>query len=98
MTLPYTFHRLAASELEAAEDSYERERPGAGPRFATAVEAAITLLRQHPEAAPVLRGAIRGKVVHRYPYTIYYRVKGGALRILAVAHQSRAPLYWLGRR
>jgi plasmid stabilization system protein ParE len=66
--LPYTFHRLAALELEAAEDAYETERVGAGSRFTSAVEAAITLLRQHPESAPVVRGAIRGKVLHRYPY------------------------------
>jgi len=87
VTRPFVFHRLAASELGAAEHSYEKERPGKGLRFVTVVEAAISLLTQHPESAPVVRGAIRGKVLQRYPYTIYYTVKDDTLRILAVAHQ-----------
>jgi len=96
--LPYTFHRLAALEFEAAEDSYETGRRGEGPRFTSTVEEAPFLLRQHPEAAPVVRGEVRAKTLKRYPYKIYYRIKGDSLRILAVAHQKRAPLYWLGRR
>ena len=36
-------------------------------------------------------------VVHHYPYSIFYRASAETLRVLAVAHQSRRPDYWVER-
>ncbi len=36
--------------------------------------------------------------LRRFPYTLVYRVHGELLTVLAVAHQSRSPEYWVGRR
>jgi plasmid stabilization system protein ParE len=95
--LPYEFSPIARLELEQAVETYEIESPGMGLRFADEVESAILLLRQFPESAPVLRGRIRAKVVAGFPFTIHYSLKPAGLRVLAVAHQRRQPLYWLGR-
>ena len=95
--LPYEFSPIARLELERVVDTYEIESPGTGLRFADEVESAILLLRQFPKSAPVLRGRIRAKVVTGFPFTIYYSPKPAVLRVLAVAHQRRQPLYWLGR-
>ena len=49
------------------------------------------------ESAPVIRGEVRGKVVSRFPYTLMYRVEGGFVLVLAVAHQKQRPEYWIDR-
>jgi hypothetical protein len=36
--------------------------------------------------------------MRRFPFSIVYSVGGDNLRVLAVAHQSRRPRYWRGRR
>ena len=33
-----------------------------------------------------------------FPYSLVYTVSGDEIRILAVAHHSRRPGYWTGRK
>jgi plasmid stabilization system protein ParE len=99
--LGYEFHPLASRELEASADLLESERLGIGLEFAAAVDHAISQVRDHPESAPVARGSVRSKLIlpsGRWPYTIYYRVTGDRIRVLAVGHQKRQPFYWVSRR
>lgn len=97
MNLPFEFHPLAEAELEEAAAYLEAETPGIGLDFLEVVEAALKDISDFPASCPVVRGTVRGKVISRFRYTIYYRIKVDHIRVLAVAHQSRAPFYWLGR-
>jgi hypothetical protein len=36
--------------------------------------------------------------MRRFPYSLIYTVIGDEVRILAVAHHSRRPGYWRGRK
>jgi hypothetical protein len=36
--------------------------------------------------------------IHRFPYSLVYRVQGGRIRVIAVAAQRRRPGFWRGRR
>lgn len=47
---------------------------------------------------PYFRGETRRYVFNRYPYSLFYRVVGGVVRVLAVAHDKRRVAYWSGRR
>lgn len=93
-----TFNPAARRELRDARDVYEDEREGLGDEFVAAVEEAIDLLRRHPEAAPQIAPQVRRCVVRRFPYSVIYTfLQKDHLSILAVAHQSRRPFYWIGR-
>jgi putative addiction module component (TIGR02574 family) len=46
----------------------------------------------------IWHGSVRAKILSGFPYTVFYSIKPGELRILAVAHQHQQPMYWLGRR
>jgi toxin ParE1/3/4 len=93
-----TFNRLAERELAEAVEFYESARLGLGEEFLEEVEHATVFLGRYPEAAPRVGGAIRRFVLPRFPYFLIYRPLGsGRIRILAVAHQRRRPLYWIGR-
>ncbi len=54
----------------------------------------------YPEASPVVHPkGIRRKVLRKFPYNLHYTcsIKSDLIVILAVAHQSRRPLYWINR-
>ena len=92
------FHRLAERELAEAVDYYEQQRRELGVEFLGAIQRSVDFLGRYPEAAPKIRGDLRAFVLLRFPYSLIYRpLSSAAIRILAVAHHSRLPLYWSRR-
>lgn len=93
-----TFHPAARRELRDARDRYEDEREGLGDEFLAKVGEATDLLADYPKSAPEVAPQVRRCVVGRFPYSIIYTLLDkDHLSILAVAHQSRRPFYWIGR-
>ena len=62
-----------------------------------AMQAAQRLLK-YPEMGVKTGHGARRFVMHDYPYTLIYRVMPETIIIVAVAHHSRRPGYWAGRR
>ena len=93
-------HPAAAEELIEAVDFYESKQPGLGGDFFDEIEAAVDVILDAPERWPLIYQAddTRGYLVSRFPYRIYYRPFGSGWRIIAVAHGSRQPDYWRGRK
>ena len=92
----------ASAELEDAALWYERQRAGLGADLTLAVDEALTLLEQWPRLGhpiPQLRADIPARLVpvQRFPYTVVYMEWHNAIRVLAIAHERRAPGYWLTR-
>lgn len=94
----YSFHPDAEAELAEAADYYEARRPGLGKIFAGEVTRTISLIRDYPDSGAPMAASRRRMLVRRFPYTIVYRQDGDSVLIVAVAHQSRRPGYWRGRR
>lgn len=93
----YSFHPAADRELLKAFNYYEDRVERLGYDFLSEVEDAVQFLLAHPEAAPRVAAEVRSYTMDRFSYSIIYRVRKDHLRILAVAHQSRRPFYWIGR-
>ena len=91
------FHRLAEQELFEAVEHYEGQANGLGAEFLQVVEEGCELLIRHPKAARIVTADARRLVLKRFPYNLVYSFVDGELRILAVAHQTRSPSYWLRR-
>ena len=89
----------SAAEEELAESAlyYLDESPQAALNFEEVIEDAIFSIAEAPNRYPVYDGDIRVKVVDTFPFSIFYRVRGGEIQILSIAHQSRKPGYWEGR-
>ncbi len=92
-----SFNPLAERELNDAAQYYEVESPGLGAAFLAEVEHACRRITEYPEAAPVALGAIRHRLLRRFPYALLYRLHGDTVRILAVMNLKRRPTYWSGR-
>lgn len=89
----------AKAELQEAADWYEARRSGGASASLAAVEYAFTQIADHPERYPVWQGAsgFRRVLVSRYPYLVFYQLRGETAIVHAVAHTSRRPGYWLER-
>ena len=91
------FHPLAERELTEAVWYYELESRGLGGTFLDEVERGLDQIAVHPEAAPVLSGSVRRRLLRKFPYALLYKIKPNAIRILAVMNLRRRPAYWVGR-
>ena len=93
-------HPAALQELLEAVDWYEAREAGLGGDLLDDVEKGVDAILQAPEQWPFFdeEAGIRGYLLSRFPYRLYYRPKGGTWQILAIAHGARQPDYWRGRR
>lgn len=101
MRLPVRFEEEADAEFTAAVRWFEERRRGFGASFFDAVQAALELIREYPEAGST-EGAgadpeVRRVLVRRFPYEIVYHVRPKEIVVVAVAHTSRRPGYWKER-
>jgi toxin ParE1/3/4 len=96
---PLQISEPAALELSEAVRWYEERRPGWGGRLFDAVTHAFDLIESLPEIGAVRHGRLpaRQLTVRGFPYVVIYRVRTRDLYVVAVAHTSRRPGYWLPR-
>ncbi len=97
MNRSISIHEMAENELNDDADFYDLESPGLGETFINEIQKAIDLIARFPEASPLIRGRIRRKILLKFPYALIYSLRVNEIRILAVAHQKRRPIYWRGR-
>jgi plasmid stabilization system protein ParE len=95
---PAQFHRLARLELLEAAQYFEEKSRGLGAAFITEVERGVAAIVEYPESGPVLTSHIRRRMIRRFPYSILYSPKPDHIRILAIMHSKRRPMYWVGRK
>ena len=92
-----TFHRLAERELNDAAKYYEIECAGLGSSFLQEADRCLRLIDEHPEAGAALHGAVRRRLLRRFPFALLYKSSVDGIRILAVMNLKRHPTYWVGR-
>jgi toxin ParE1/3/4 len=95
---PVVFHPAAQEEVEEAAARYEAQRVELGREFRSEFEAALERILQFPQRYGVEIGEFRACPLRRFPYTIFYLDLDDRIWIIAVAHQSRRPGYWVKRR
>ena len=93
------FEPLARAEFIEADRWYATE---AGQVYTTdfrnEVHRTLTMASDHPSMGTPANSNTRQLVVHRYPYSIVYRIATETLHVIAVAYHSHRPGYWVGRR
>ena len=92
-----SFNPLAERELNDAAQYYELESTGLGVAFLVDIERSCNSLLEYPESGAVVTGAIRRRLLSRFPYALLYRLRPDVMRILAVMNLKRRPTYWIGR-
>ncbi|MBX3707368.1 MAG: type II toxin-antitoxin system RelE/ParE family toxin [Pseudomonadales bacterium] len=76
---------------------YREQEPGVAARFAAAVEEATARAVAFPLAGSPVSRQIRRVFVKHFPFALVYRPDEGEIIVIALAHLSRVPEYWLAR-
>ena len=97
MNLPVVLRRAARDEFDAAIDWYERQSSGLGSLFGDRVEAVFERISSTPEMHAAVYREIRRAPIRGFPYSIYYRIRGGRIVVLAVFHNKHNPQVWKSR-
>jgi toxin ParE1/3/4 len=96
----YSIHPEALGDLRDAASFYRKQADTSlSQSFLGEFEQSISKLLLHPALGSPWRGRGRRRyLMQHFPYSLVYIVSVDEVRILAVAHHSRRPDYWAGRR
>jgi toxin ParE1/3/4 len=92
-----SIHKKAKDEIIDGARFYRERDPAVASRFIRRIEEAKSRIERSPSSFPLIDEEHRRMLVPGFPYSIIFKVAGGELRIIAVAHQSREILYWRDR-
>jgi plasmid stabilization system protein ParE len=96
---PPSLSREAEADIAAAVDWYIGESTfSAAYDFLDEIEHAKNLLSMFAKVGEAGMHNTRMLPLHKFPYSLIYRLQGDMIRIIAVVHHSRRPGYWAGRR
>jgi len=87
----------AEQELYDAAAYYESHAPGLGQEFLKKIESAFREIQLSPTRWSIHADGIRRRPLHRFPFSILYRIGSNSVVIVAVMHQRRNPDYWADR-
>lgn len=94
-----SFHRLAAKEYRSALNWYAQRGEELDQKLRLAVEHAVGRIESQSDLLPRFGPVYRWVRVPRFPYILVFRHQSATeFRVIAVAHTSRRPRYWGGRR
>jgi toxin ParE1/3/4 len=89
----------ADRELTDGALYYAREADAElGFAFIAEYERALDLLCSNPHLGAPWRNDRRRFPLRKFPYSIIYYTRGEELRVVAIAHHSRRPGFWGGRK
>ncbi len=91
------FHDDVRHEIESAVDWYENQSPGLGFDYLSEMEESFSILLSNPNAWANLELGFKKFILHRFPFSIIYRIQNDVVFVLAVAHAGRKPGYWRSR-
>ena len=94
---PVVYQRLAASELIRSAQFYELRNPTFGEAFLSSIEVTVGKIQRNPTLGKLGPLGTRSWKTARFPFRIVYLEQPDRLWIVAVAHLSRRPDYWIRR-
>ncbi len=92
------FHEEATAEYDAAFDWYLEQSPDAALKFDAQVDRALAYILHAPQRWTAGPFSTRRFLLRNFPFNVIYRQLASArVQIVAIAHTSRRPGYWMGR-
>jgi toxin ParE1/3/4 len=96
---------LAEADAEAKEAAcwYDGRQAGLGEEFLAALAKRLQEIEDRPGRFSRLetiktKREIHRTILRRFPYSVVYEILSDEVIVLAVAHTSRRPKYWIKRQ
>jgi len=87
----------AEEEALRAAQWYEQQSQGLGAAFLEILEQTLASVVENPLRFPLVHRDFRRALMKRFPYGLFFRVRGPRIRISAITHLSRDPDRWRRR-
>lgn len=87
----------AREEFFAAALFYDINSPKLGQELVAEVERILAMVVEYNEIGLATSHNCRRVIVRRFPFSIFYQVRGDVIYVIALAHQHRNPNYWRAR-
>jgi plasmid stabilization system protein ParE len=89
----------ALRDIEEAAAWYEEQQAGLGADFVRTIRTAIRSLPAHPLIHPLRdrRRNVRSLRPPRFPYRVFFRLRGHLITVFAVIHTARHDRQWKER-
>jgi plasmid stabilization system protein ParE len=97
MRKPVVIRPEAGKEAAAAIEWYAERSETVAKRFAEELLQTVEAIAAEPRRFPTYKEKYRYRLLRRFPYRVIYRERDADIEILAVAHTSRRPDYWIDR-
>jgi plasmid stabilization system protein ParE len=94
MVFRLKFSARALREIGEAQEWFELQNPGLGEEFIAAMELQLKRLEQAPLLYAEIIPRVRRALLPRFPYGLFYAVRGDLVHVLAVLHDARSPNRW----
>ena len=91
------FTAAAEADLTEALDWYDAQSAGLGDRLLAELEAAKDRVAENPLQFPVIYKVCRRALLRRFPYALFFRLRGNDLQVIACFHMRRNPRRWRSR-
>ena len=95
--LPVDYTKLAAEDVAEGRIWYAAIRSELETDFAAQVDAAIAQIAVQPALFAVVYRDLRRRRLRRFPYVVYYRLRGQRVEVVAVIHDKQDPATWQSR-
>jgi plasmid stabilization system protein ParE len=97
VTLEVRLRPEAEQDLADAAAWYEEQRQGLGHEFLDEVLTMLSSIAETPLMYPNVHRNTRRTIIHRFPFSVYFRVEDATIVVVAVMHGSRNPRRWKSR-
>jgi plasmid stabilization system protein ParE len=94
VTFRLKFSTRALREIGEAQKWYELQSPGLGEEFIAVMELQLKRLEQAPLLYAEVIPNVGRALLPRFPYGLFYVVRGDLVHVLAVLHDARNPNRW----
>ena len=94
MTYELGVRGRAKADIRRAARWYERQREGLGAEFVGEVDAALSRIESNPEQYQVIHRDLRHAITRRFPYGVFYRIRGSGIVVSAVIHLRQSDVKW----
>ncbi len=84
----------AKADIRAAALWYKKQSPALAKKFLLSVDDAINRLRATPKMHQIVVDNVRRKLLHKFPYFLYYQVEESRVVVIGFFHTSRDPQTW----
>lgn len=91
------FRKEAEADVTEAYLWYEARSPGMGEEFRHELASTLRRIADHPESYQMIHRETRRAPMHRFPYSVFYRVYPDKIIVVACMHGRRSPRRWRSR-